>query len=224
MRTLREFMDDLLPVADLKRRVSLTDVEIIARRGVMAEEAPVFGSHAGPANQANARVYPDGSPYVPKDSGFKLGSKSKAELVGVLPAMVEVAELALRLSTQDFMIFDGLRTPEEQKTLVAKGMSKTLNSKHMEQGDGFSHAFDAVPVVGTIPKWDWELIWPVAYAVDQAATKLGCAHRIRWGGAWDRTLADFGGDANAYERETELYASRHPGKDFLDGPHFEWIS
>ncbi len=158
------------------------------------------------------------------DSGFKFGRKSEAELVGVKPELVTLARVALQYSSQDFMIFDGLRTPEEQAEYVRKGMSRTLNSKHLKQADGFSHAIDCVPVVGTIPKWDWRLIYPVVRAVDRAATALGFADQIRWGGAWDRTLADFGGDELAYQREVEAYANRHPGRDFLDGPHFEWVS
>lgn len=161
---------------------------------------------------------------APKDSGFRFGRKSQVERMGVLPIMVDVADLALRFSTQDFMIFDGLRTQEEQAAYVKRGASKTMNSKHLKQADGYSHAFDAVPVDSKgIPRWDWNLIWAVAFAVDQAATQLGVANRIRWGGAWDRTLADFGGTPQAYQKEAELYSVRHPGKDFIDGPHFEWI-
>lgn len=194
------------------------DIMNKAKNGI--EPVPKTSSTTNQAsNQSPVTSVPD----VDRDSGFRFGSKSRTELNGVLPIMVRVAELALRYSTQDFMIFDGLRTPEEQKKLVARGVSKTLNSKHLMQWDGYSHAFDAVPVVGTIPKWDWELSYPVAFAVDQAATELGVANKIRWGGAWDRTLADFGGRVDAYERVVREYCERHPGKDFIDGPHFEWI-
>lgn len=165
----------------------------------------------------------EGYPILTDDSGFVFGRKSKAELEGVKPELVAVAGLALKYSTQDFMIYDGLRTIEEQKSYVAKGTSKTMKSKHLKQADGFSHAFDAVPVVKALPKWDWKLIFPIVAAVDRAATELGYADKIRWGGAWDRTLADFGGKLEDYERETQLYAQRNPGKDFLDGPHFEWV-
>jgi len=57
--------------------------------------------------------------------------------------------------------------------------------------------------------------------MDQAATELGIAHLITWGGAWDRKLSDFGGNERAYQAEVEAYKIRHPGKDFIDGPHFE---
>lgn len=159
---------------------------------------------------------------VKASAGFRFGHRSNAELVGVIPIMIEVAELAIQFTTQDFMIFDGLRTADEQRTLVRKGMSQTMNSMHLQQGDGFSHAFDAVPVVGTIPKWIWDLIYPVACAVDQAATQLGVADKIVWGGAWDRRLSDFGGNERAYRDACAEYSNRHPGKDFIDGPHFEW--
>lgn len=209
----RDYLESQIFNHSMMLRDAVANIKEFAKDGIEPHEI-VVTAQAEPVNQSNAKMV---------DSGFRFGSKSKAELVGVLPVLVDVADLALRLSTQDFMIFDGLRTPEEQKRLVAKGMSKTLNSKHLKQKDGYSHAFDAVPVVGSIPKWDWQLIFPVAFAVDRAATGLGVADKIRWGGAWDRTLADFGGDANAYEREVRLYCDRHPGKDFIDGPHFEWV-
>lgn len=185
-----------------------------------ADEAK--GRVTNTASQERVRV--DGSSFPsPKLSQFSFGRKSKTELAGVIPALVSVAELGLKLSTQDFMIYDGLRTKAEQSVLVAKGASKTMNSKHLPQADGFSHAIDAVPVVGTLPKWDWELIYHVALAIDQAATQLGVANRIVWGGAWDRRLSDFGGNSQAYRKVVEDYCARHPGKDFIDGPHFQWM-
>src|SRR3546814_9111613 len=90
-----------------------------------------------------------------------------------------------------------------------------MKSKHL---DGL--AVDLVPWVGK-PVWEWDRIYPIAFAMDQAATALGLASKIRWGGAWDRVLSDFGGSIDSYRDECEAYAKRHPGKDFLDGPHFE---
>jgi peptidoglycan L-alanyl-D-glutamate endopeptidase CwlK len=155
---------------------------------------------------------------TPKPSGFKLGAKSQDELIGVKKELVRCVELAITMTTQDFTVYDGIRSIEEQKKHVANGTSKTLKSKHL---DGL--AVDLVPWVGGKPVWDWSRIYPIAKAMDDAATKLGYADKIRWGGAWDRVLSDFGGDVDAYKRECELYAQRHLGKDFLDGPHFEWV-
>jgi peptidoglycan L-alanyl-D-glutamate endopeptidase CwlK len=58
--------------------------------------------------------------------------------------------------------------------------------------------------------------------MDLAATELGYANRIIWGGAWDKTLAQYGGDASKYAEEVANYRRRNPGPDFIDGPHFEW--
>lgn len=157
-----------------------------------------------------------------ESSGFVLGAKSMRELEGVHPQLVKVVKRAIALTTQDFMVYDGLRTPAEQARLKAAGASKTLDSYHIKQDDGFGHAVDLVPFIGGVPKWDWDGCYKVALAMDQAATEQGVADMITWGGAWDRNLADFGGNANAYRQEVEAYASRHPGKDFLDGPHFQW--
>lgn len=189
----------------------------LSRKGVAAEGADV-------SNQASVShsIEQQLKPVVTTDSGFVFSKASESELKGVHPSLVEVTRLALKFSTQDFRVYDGLRTPEEQKKLVAQGASKTLNSKHLKQSDGYSHAVDLVPVIGGILKWDWEGCYKIAAAVDAAATQLGVANKIVWGGAWDRTLADFGGAPAAYKREVELYAARHPGPDFLDGPHYEW--
>lgn len=152
-------------------------------------------------------------------SGFKFSAASKKEMIGVRPELIAVAERALQLSTQDFIFYDGLRTAKEQAALKAAGQSQTLQSKHLT-GD----AMDLVPYINGGPKWDWEGCYRIALAVDDAATQLGYAHKIRWGGAWDRTLADFGGSTDAYRKEVNAYANRHPGKDFLDGVHYEWVS
>src|SRR3546814_18779136 len=70
---------------------------------------------------------------------------------------------------------------------VANGTIQTMKSKHL---DGL--AVDLVPWVGK-PVWAWDRIYPIAFAMDQAATELGLASKIRWGGAWDRVLSAFGG-------------------------------
>ena len=165
---------------------------------------------------------PKNTPTI-RNSGHRFGASSEKELVGVKTELVVVVRRALAYCPQDFCVFDGLRTPAEQKVLVRTGKSQTLNSKHLMQRDGFGHAVDLVPYT-TRPVWEWERIWPIAAAMDLAATEIGVADRIRWGGAWDWTLADFGGNIDAYKNESRLYAERHPGKDFLDGPHFEWLT
>jgi peptidoglycan L-alanyl-D-glutamate endopeptidase CwlK len=150
------------------------------------------------------------------DSGFKFGKGSLRELEGVDNRLVLVTQLALRHSTQDFVVYDGLRTVREQQLHVKSGTSRTMNSKHLQ-----GLAVDLVPWIQGKPVWDWNGCYKIAMAMDQAATELGFAHLITWGGAWDRKLSDFGGDASAFRKEVEHYRVRHAGKDFIDGPHFE---
>jgi len=150
-------------------------------------------------------------------TGFKLSSLSFRNSEGVDKRLVNCATLALtKYSEQDFCIFEGLRTLERQKQLLAKGTTKTLESKHI-----VGLALDLVPVINEVPAWDWEGCYKIAFAMDQAATELGIAKLITWGGAWDRKLSDFGGSQELYKKEVELYCARHPGKDFVDGPHFQ---
>ncbi len=150
---------------------------------------------------------------------FALGSKSVAELSGVHPSLVAVVRRAIEITAVDFAVHDGLRTPLEQAALVVKGASKTQNSKHLPQHDGYGHAVDLVPVIGGKLRWEWQPIYAIATAVQQAAREQGV--RIRWGGVWDRALNDLGDDLKT---EVAVYCSRHPGPDFIDGPHYEIAS
>lgn len=153
---------------------------------------------------------------------YTLGHTSLTNLQGVLPALVTMAKLAIQVTKQDFGITDGVRTIEEQAAMVKRGVSRTMQSKHLRQPDGFSHAIDATPFVNGKPTWDWQYIYFVATAMDQAARSIGIAEKIRWGGAWDRRLSDFNSDPDIFRAAVLEYRDRHPGKDFLDGPHYEW--
>ncbi len=153
---------------------------------------------------------------------FSLGAKSLKELTGVHPELVAVVKLAIALTRQDFTVFDGLRTRAEALENVRKGVSRTTNSMHLPQKDGFGHAVDLVPVVGGQPKWEWPIIYPVAEAVELAADKLGV--ELIWGGVWDKRLGTYGSTASDMQRESAAYVARRKklGKSaFIDGPHFE---
>lgn len=161
---------------------------------------------------------------VPKSDKpkFALGKKSIANLVGVHPTLVSVVELAIQYTQQDFTVYDGVRTDAEQEKMIQRGASKTRDSYHkIQPATGYGHAYDLVPIIGGLPKWDWDGCYKIACAVDKAATELNVANLITWGAAWDRTMDTYGGDPIEYKKEMEAYARRHPGPDFLDGPHFQ---
>jgi peptidoglycan LD-endopeptidase CwlK len=109
---------------------------------------------------------------------FRLGAKSLATLAPVHPDLYAVVRLAIRLSTQDFTVFEGLRTPERQHELYAAGKSKTLDSRHLT-----GHAVDLVPLGdGGRLLWEPARCAAVAKAVKAAASQLGVP--IEWGGDW----------------------------------------
>lgn len=158
---------------------------------------------------------------------FTLGAKSKNNLAGVHPFLVSIVERAIELTTQDFTVFEGCRTIERQKKLVAAGASKTMASMHIPQKDKFGtgsvygHAVDLVPWIDGQPRWEWGPIYEIAAAMDAAATELGHAQRVCWGGVWDKYMVDYGGSADAVRKEQQAYNVRHVGRDFPDGPHFQ---
>ena len=152
---------------------------------------------------------------------YVLGSSSQRHLQGVHPALVKVVRLAIQLTNQDFTVQEGLRSVEQQTKNVAKGVSKTMNSKHLPQADGLGHAVDLVPWEDGRARWEWPLIYPVATAMFRASQTLGT--RLRWGGVWDRAMSEYGGDPEKMKDAVANYCTRHPGPDFIDGPHYELL-
>lgn len=151
---------------------------------------------------------------------FTFGRKSESELIGVKPALVAVTRRALFYSNQDFIVWDGLRTREEQARYVAAGTSKTMDSKHLT-----GEAVDAVPWVEGRPLWEWPYVWSIAEAFRLAGRELDTP--LIWGGVWDRDLTELTGDlrdeAEAY-KDREFARDRAAGRKeraFLDGPHFQ---
>lgn len=71
------------------------------------------------------------------------GTASKKNLQGVHPDLVRLHEAVLPLF--DHTVTDGVRSKAEQVKNVEKGVSQTLDSKHLLQPDGFGHATDSTP-------------------------------------------------------------------------------
>ena len=150
---------------------------------------------------------------------YELGAKSFARLKGVRPDMVSVVGLAITYTHQDFSVLSGVRTEPEQRILYNSGASKTMNSRHLIQPSGFGEAVDLVPYVNGQLRWEWPLIYPIARAMNKAANEIGVV--LRWGGVWDRDFNDFGWTLGMMRQAVIDYCDRHPGPDFIDGPHYE---
>jgi peptidoglycan L-alanyl-D-glutamate endopeptidase CwlK len=113
---------------------------------------------------------------------FVLGKKSLFKLDGVHPDLVKVVKHAIEISTVDFSVTEGLRTPERQKQLFDAGASTTLNSRHIT-----GHAVDLAAWVNGELRWDWPLYGKIAIAMKAAAAELKIP--IEWGGDW-KTFKD----------------------------------
>ena len=148
----------------------------------------------------------------------KFSEKSKEKMKGVHPDLVKVLELAITYTKQDFSITEGVRTKQQQAIYVQTGKSQTMNSKHLVQKDGYSHAVDVIPFPVS---WDLEKFYVIADAIEKAAEQLNV--KIRWGGAW--TTFVNGVDDNEKEMVQKYSANRRKLKQqaFIDAPHFELV-
>jgi peptidoglycan L-alanyl-D-glutamate endopeptidase CwlK len=146
---------------------------------------------------------------------FSFGSTSRSRLDTVHAKLRKVCERALELTTVDFMVLEGVRTPERQRQLYGQGRTTaectkagisvlyakphlqkvtwTLKSNHFA-----GRAVDLVP---------WPIDWntpakfnAISRAMFAAAKELGVS--LRWGADWD-----------------EDGISRERGES--DSPHFE---
>jgi peptidoglycan L-alanyl-D-glutamate endopeptidase CwlK len=153
---------------------------------------------------------------------FKLSQRSLDRLEGVHPDLVKVVKRAIELTNVDFGVTCGVRTVEEQEKLVAAGKSQTMNSKHLQQEDGYSHAVDLVAYVGSDVAWELNLYDDIADAMAKAASEQTPFVDIIWGGAWSvGNIASWDRDMESAMQEYIDLRRSEGRRPFLDGPHFE---
>ena len=153
---------------------------------------------------------------------FKLSARSRGKLESVSPDLVAVVHRAIELTKVDFGVTYGVRTYAEQEELYNSGRSQTMNSKHLIQDDGYSHAVDLVAYFGSNVSWELNVYDDICDAMAEAAREVGCP--LKWGAAWSegdiRTYPGTAEDAmNAYV-DLRRSQGRRP---FIDAPHFEKI-
>ena len=110
---------------------------------------------------------------------YKLGPRSKQRLNGVHEDLVKVVERAIEITTVDFTVLEGLRTPERQKVLFDAKASTTLNSRHIT-----GHAVDLGAWVDNQLDWSWPLYHQIAAAMKEAAKQLDV--KIVCGADWKK--------------------------------------
>lgn len=112
---------------------------------------------------------------------YKLSSRSMKELIGVHPILSFAVTEAIKHTSQDFMVLDGVRTYQEQLKLVDRGVSKSKNSYHL-----YGLAVDLVAYVDDKPTWDKEYYPAIASAMKYVIDKYDLP--IEWGydkWSWD---------------------------------------
>lgn len=128
----------------------------------------------------------------------KFSTRSKERLTTCHPDIQKVFNEVIK--HVDCTILEGIRTADTQAEYVRTGKSRTMNSKHLEQNDGYSHAVDVAP---------WPIDWSdkdrfthFAGIVRGVALSMGIT--LRWGGDWDMDLST-------------------KDHSFYDGPHYELV-
>jgi peptidoglycan L-alanyl-D-glutamate endopeptidase CwlK len=119
-----------------------------------------------------------------ENMGFRLGKRSLQRLTGVHPDLLKVVNMAIRISKQDFSVIEGMRTLETQKDYVKRGVSETMNSRHLT-----GHAVDLYPYpihgdVDDIPSEQWNLIADAMHAASEHYGILCHWGHDLWG--WDK--------------------------------------
>lgn len=129
---------------------------------------------------------------------YKYSKKSLERLETCHPDIQKVFKEAIKYL--DLTIIEGVRTKETQEEYVRTGRSKTMNSKHLKQADGYSHAVD---VMLHKIEWDnWNRNYMVVGFIRGIAAMQGV--ELRCGADWD-------GDWTTKDQS------------FHDLPHFELI-
>ena len=149
---------------------------------------------------------------------FKLSSRSLGRLDGVDEKLSNVVKKAIGYSTVDFGVIQGLRSVEEQKELVARGLSKTMKSKHLE-----GRAVDLMAYLNGRACWEINVYDEIADAMKQAAIEEDV--HIRWGAAW--TVSDIRKWEGTMEEAMLHYVDIRRGQNkrpFIDAPHFELMT
>jgi peptidoglycan L-alanyl-D-glutamate endopeptidase CwlK len=112
-----------------------------------------------------------------------LNTRSLTALKGVHGDLVRVVKRAAELAPGSFIVTEGLRTVERQRDLFARGLSKTMKSRHLT-----GHAIDFAPLIDGQVTWKTPAFLPVIAAFKRVAADMKVP--IVSGGDW-RTFKDY---------------------------------
>jgi peptidoglycan L-alanyl-D-glutamate endopeptidase CwlK len=116
---------------------------------------------------------------------MKLSAADEAKLKKVHPDLVKVIRKAATMTTVPFKIMETARSVEQQRINIKKGVSWTMNSRHIVSKDGLCRAADIVPLVDGKVSWSWPVYHKLAPIMKAAAKAVGVP--VAWGGDWQKT-------------------------------------
>lgn len=114
---------------------------------------------------------------------FKLSKASKLNRVGVDHKLIEISDLAIKITNIDFGIpgNGGLRTAGTQNQLYKEELSKADGYENLSKHQS-GEALDFYAYIDGGSSWRRDHLAMVAAAFLQAASILG--YKIEWGGLW----------------------------------------
>ena len=146
---------------------------------------------------------------------FRLSDRSTGKLDKVDSNLVALVKMAILKTKVDFGVIFGLRTIQEQKLLVDKGVSQTMDSKHIS-----GRAVDLMAYVGSRASWELNLYDDIADSMKKASQLIGVP--VRWGAAWHiKDIAEYKGTMEEAMNEYIDLRRSQGRRPFIDGPHFE---
>lgn len=129
-------------------------------------------------------------------------SSGVAKLIGVHPALADLIRNASARCDVPFTVIEGVRTADRQRELVARGASKTMNSRHLT-----GHAIDLWPLDPAtgkaLPSGTkaaearlWADLTAISRVVLETAKERGVM--VEWGGSWGWDAPHFQLNRSAY--------------------------
>lgn len=113
---------------------------------------------------------------------MKLSAKDIERLKRAHPDLAKIIRRAAEITEVPFVILQSDRTLAQQRANVAKGVSKTMKSRHLISPDGFVRAVDVAPLEGKSASFAWPLYHKLAPFIKRAAKDVGVP--VEWGGDW----------------------------------------
>jgi peptidoglycan L-alanyl-D-glutamate endopeptidase CwlK len=108
---------------------------------------------------------------------FKFSERSLKNLEHVHPDLSRLMKESIAISDIDFGILEGLRSPERQQDVIAKGKSWTTNSRHLT-----GHAVDVGVFLDNRLTWDYPYYEKLFNIIMPQSVRLKIP--VSWGGNW----------------------------------------